>query len=631
MDDYAPSGTAAPEVPGYDVGRCLGRGGGATVWLVTEQSTGREYALKCFFASGGTDPGEAEEGIRREVRILSALDHDHLVRAHSLLRLPGGHWPGPTGTGTGGSEGDSDLPVAGSLGLVMDYAEGGSLGQLVAGRGSLGPGETVTILTPIGQALAYLHGHGFIHGDVSPGNVLFTAHGKPLLADLGVARMVADAQTVPDAGTEGFRDPAPVDAVRAGLQPERDVYSLAALGWYCLTGRAPEPGAQRPPLPLLVPGVPPALAAALESGLHEDRRLRPSAAELASAVHRSAGAVPVDLSVSVHPTVIPQLLTRRALPGTARERRVEQLRTLPGRLRKPRADAPLPAPAPTGAGIPASASTAAGTPAAARTGAGIPASGRPGTGRGADGLGARHSSRRGTTGRRFFRPGTFRPSTARPSRQGRRGLRALAAGLALMAVLAAVWGFARCGLPLPLPGFAVNDAGSVRESAPAAPAPAAPAPDAAAALPPGVRAQLASPDPGEAVRGLARLRSLAFSTGDFRLLDQVNVPASAVAAADGQISARLKESGRVLAGFTTLLTHVAREEAGTGDGGRSLAVVAVTANTSAYQERDASGAVVADAAAAPEQQLRLVLATVEGRWRIQDILPAAADVQAPPR
>ena len=138
----------------------------------------------------------------------------------------------------------------------MDYAAGGSLGQLVAGRGKLGPGETVTVLTPIAQALAYLHGHGFTHGDVSPGNVLFTAHGKPLLADLGVARMVADAAAVADAGTEGFRDPAPVDAVRAGLQPERDVYSLAALGWYCLTGRAPEPGAQRPPLPLLVPGRP---------------------------------------------------------------------------------------------------------------------------------------------------------------------------------------------------------------------------------------------------------------------------------------------------------------------------------------------------------------------------------------
>lgn len=596
MEDYAPPATAAPEVPGYDVGRCLGRGGGGTVWLVTDQSTGREYALKCFSASDATDPGEAEEAIRREVRILSALDHDHLVRAHSVLRLPGGS--------EGEGDSDVDLPVAGSLGLTMDYAAGGSLGQLVAGRGSLGPGETVTVLTPIGQALAYLHGHGFIHGDVSPGNVLFTAHGKPLLADLGVARMVADARAVPEAGTEGFRDPAPVDAVRAGLQPERDVYSLAALGWYCLTGRAPEPGEQRPPLPLLVPGVPPALAAALESGLHDDRRLRPTAAELASAVHRSAGAVPVDLSVSVHPTVIPQLLTRRTTPGTARERRVEQLRSLPGRIRKPRAAAPLPPAAPSGAGR----------------------------------LAARHSARRGAAGRHPFRAGSMRPP-ARPARQGARGLRAVAMGLALIAVVVAGWGFTRAGLPSPLPGFAVNDAGSAKETAPASasPAPAsqdpyAPAPDAAAAaaaaLPPGVQAQLASPDPAEAVRGLARLRSLAFSSGDFGLLEQVNVPASAAAVADGRISARLTESGRVLAGFTTLLTHVAHDGAETGDSGRSLAVVDVTASTTAYQERDASGAVVADAAAAPEQQLRLVLAPVEGRWRIQDILPAAA---GPPR
>ena len=77
---------------------------------------------------------------------------------------------------------------------------------------------------------------------------------------------------------------------------------------------------------------------------------------------------------------------------------------------------------------------------------------------------------------------------------------------------------------------------------------------------PEVQAQLDSPNPEEAVRGLARLRSLAFSTGDFRLLDQVNVPASSAAVADGRISASLEESGRVLAGFTTLLTQVAATE-----------------------------------------------------------------------
>jgi serine/threonine protein kinase len=571
MEDYARTSGAVPEVPGFDVGRCLGCGGSATVWLVTERRTGSEYALKCFPAGDGPDWGEAEETIRREVRILSVLDHEHLVRAHSVVRLLRGE------VGRSGDDDDGDRDGTGrggTVGLIMDYAAGGSLGQLMAGRGALGPGETVTVLTPIAQALGYLHGQGFTHGDVSPGNVLFTAHGKPLLADLGVARMVADATAVADAGTEGFRDPAPVDAVRAGLQPERDVYSLAALGWYCLTGRAPEPGAQRPPLPLLVPGVPAELAAALESGLHEDRRLRPSAAELAAAVHRSAVAAPVDLSVSVHPTVIPQLLTRRSLPATARERRAEQLRDFRRRFHKPRAAWPA------------------------------PPGGPPVTGRPSRTAGARHAAR-----------------------SGRRGFRASAVGLAVLAVLVAAWGLAGSPAPPAIPGLAVMGAEAAKEPAPAVPDPVPdpvpePAPPAIdpAAVPPQVRAQLDSQNPEEAVRGLAWLRSRAFSTGDFGLLDQVNVPASSAAVADSRISASLKGSGRVLAGFTTVLTQVA----GTEDSGGPLAVVAVAVSTSAYQERDTAGVVVSEAAAAPEQRLRLVLASVQGRWRIQDILPASA-------
>ena len=140
------------------------------------------------------------------MRILSVLDHEHLVRAHSVLRLRGASGA-PSAAMTSEGDGGGRRLRGGTVGLIMDYAAGGSLGQLVAGRGKLGPGETVTVLTPIAQALAYLHGQGFTHGDVSPGNVLFTAHGKPLLADLGVARMVADATAVADAGTEGFRDP----------------------------------------------------------------------------------------------------------------------------------------------------------------------------------------------------------------------------------------------------------------------------------------------------------------------------------------------------------------------------------------------------------------------------------------
>jgi serine/threonine protein kinase len=570
MEDSEQAAAVAPEVPGYDVGRRLGQGGSASVWLATAQSSGRDFAVKCFSPGTDTAPGELEreEGMRREVRILSALDHDHLVKAHAVVRLRGGR--------------------AGGLGLVLDYAPGGSLADLMAGRGSLGAGETVTVLTPVAQALAYLHGHGFTHGDVSPGNVLFTAHGKPLLADLGVARMVADPGGTAEAGTEGFRDPAPVDAVRAGLAPERDVYSLAALGWYCLTGRPPGPGAYRPPLTLLVPGVPGALVAALEAGLNEDRRQRPAAAELAAAIYRSTPAAPVDLTVSVHPTVIPQLLTRVALPRSPRRRTAEALR---GWLHSFTARRAVPGRAP-----------APGDSAARRTGA------RPA---------ARHSG--GSTGAN----GSARrvPARGRGLRTGRVGLCLL---LAAGGVLTAAWLFAGGRLPSLLPPFgpAATAGGSTAAGPPSdgatagPPSDGAPAPEAAA-VGPELRALLDSADPEEAVRGLAGLRALALGSGDFGLLERVNVPASPAATADAGISSRLSGSGHVLAGFSTDLTRV---EAYPGSS-PARAVVAISATSSAYQERDPAGDVVAEAAAGGEQRMVLVLVPVDGAWRIQEILP----------
>jgi hypothetical protein len=138
-----------------------------------------------------------------------------------------------------------------------------------------------------------------------------------------------------------------------------------------------------------------------------------------------------------------------------------------------------------------------------------------------------------------------------------------------------------------------------------------------ARVPQDIEALLRSEDPDEAVRGLARLRALAFNSGDLGLLDKVNAPASPAAAADGRIGARLRESGHVLTGFSTVLTAVERST----DSGPLRTVLAVSVTQSAYQERDAWGALVAEAGAGNEQRLRLVLVPVDGRWRIQEILP----------
>ena len=547
----------APEVPGFAVERLLGQGGSALVWLAREQRTGRNFAVKCFRPGpGGVEGAEAvtEDAVRREIRILSALDHQHLVKAHDAVRLPG--------------------PPDGGTALVMDYAPGGSLAALVASRGRLSIGETVTVLTPLAQVLGYLHGKGFTHSDVSPGNVLFTGQGKPLLSDLGIARMLGDPGSAGRSGTPGFVDPAPVDAVR-GLQPERDVYSTAALGWFCLTGQAPPRTADRPPLSLLVPEVPRELAAALEAGLNEDRRSRPTAASLAIAVYRSASPRPLDLAASVHPTVIPELMTRRHVPAPSRRGAVQDkaaaaVRRIATaawvRLPMPRQRMPFP-----------------------------------------DTAGEAHPSQ--------GKHARTAPGARTPAGGVRRRVRVLRLLPAAVAVAAAGlwWLSGTGGTPAesaPAPGSA---------AAPAGPPPAAAGTEGGTGPAGAARHQAGAADPVQAVEGLARLRDLAFSGGQWELLDEVNAKGSPAAATDQQTAEPLRSSGHVLAGFSSNIDELRTEDGAT----TARAVVRLLSGSSAYEVKDARGAVIGKGPAAGARQLRLVLVAEDGTWRISDILPGS--------
>lgn len=557
-----------PMAPGYEVGRELGRGGSAAVWLVSEKSTRRSFALKCM--ETGPDGFFTEESMRREIRILSALDHPHLVKAYDVVRL--------------GGVGE------GSLGLVMDFAAGGSLAELVSTRGKLTIGETVTILTPMAQALAYLHSQGFTHSDVSPGNVLFSGQGKPLLADLGVSKMVCDAVAVSGHGTLGFSDPAPDDPLRAGLQPERDVYSLAAVGWYCLTGKPPPETARRPPLTLLVHDAPPELAAALEAALHDERRQRPTAREFATAVYRSAEASPVDLSASVHPTIIPELLTRRNVPSRNRplvrfsgfapwKRRYGQWRRRIARY--PTSPAPRPGPA----GSLGSTASAPGTV--------------------SESQGTRRALRKAHT----RRPPLLFPVACL-------AFMLLLTGAGMNWWLAEGFGTASASYMGAPPASPPSGGGSNGVS-PFADISADVPEDLLAEVPVEIRKQIRSGAPDQAAQGLAWLRSWAFSSDRLELLGEVNVAGSRAAEADARTADVLEKAGHKLAGFSTTLSKVATEEGSTAD----RAVLSITASTSAYKEVDSSGALVADVAGSGEEQLRLVLLLVDGRWRIQEILP----------
>ena len=265
-------------LPGYDVQALLGFGATGEVWRARELATGDTVALKRL--REGADPA-AVEALRREASLLRGLDTPYVVRLRSVI----------------GSGADAVL--------VLDHAEGGSLAALLARRGSLDPGEVVTIGGPLAQALAAAHSRGLVHGDVTPSNVLFTADGMPLLSDLGLARVAGERLASVD-GTAEYVDP----AVAAGGDPDAaaDVWALAAVCHHMLAGAPPHEADEVPdvlsaaaygsraPLGLLAPSAPRALVAAVEAGLTGDPAERPDAAAFAALLRRSHAAAPVRLT-----------------------------------------------------------------------------------------------------------------------------------------------------------------------------------------------------------------------------------------------------------------------------------------------------------------------------------------------
>lgn len=324
-----------PSVPGFAVRRQLGEGGGSTVWLLrVQQRTGRfrdlpdEVALKLPRGGSGGEPqqspGQQEEGqgregreeaersrgqladIRAELHAMEPLRHEHIVRVYGAVE---------TSQGTG---------------LLLEAYAGGPLSAVVRAEGGLSPGQLVTAATPVAQALAHLHTQGAAHGDISPGNILLAPDGRPALADLGEAQLLGMPQSA--RGTEGFLAPEREDLVRedrrlrsrarhvaSRLAPEADVYSLAAVCWFVLTGEPPLPERERPPLPTLCAQAPPRLVALLEDGLSALPEDRPTAAEFAHDLYRAVPAEPLDLGAHVNDEVLPELPTR--LPFQRPERR----------------------------------------------------------------------------------------------------------------------------------------------------------------------------------------------------------------------------------------------------------------------------------------------------------------------
>jgi serine/threonine-protein kinase len=229
------------------------------VWRAHDDTLDRTVALKIL--SPTADLGR----FRREAQVLATLAHENVMRVY-----------------------DYGEDEAGPF-MALEWLHGGTLEDRLA-QGPQPPAETSRIARGIAAGLAQLHDRGLVHRDLKPANVLFDEEGRPKLGDFGLARRVAGAGTLTEAGTvlgtAAYLSPEQAAAEPVG--PASDVYSFGVILFRMLTGALPfvadEPLAllnmhrhARPSaVAELQPDAPPDLAALAEAALRKDPAQRPA-------------------------------------------------------------------------------------------------------------------------------------------------------------------------------------------------------------------------------------------------------------------------------------------------------------------------------------------------------------------
>jgi serine/threonine protein kinase len=124
--------------------------------------------------------------------------------------------------------------------IVMEYAQGGSLEDLLSREGAQDPDRVVAWLEQAAAALDAAHAKGVVHRDVKPGNLLLAADGTLRVADFGVASAAGlDSLTMTGTvlGTAGYL--APEQAQGQPTTPATDRYALGVVAYELLTGKRP--------------------------------------------------------------------------------------------------------------------------------------------------------------------------------------------------------------------------------------------------------------------------------------------------------------------------------------------------------------------------------------------------------
>ncbi len=278
----------------YEIGREIGRGGMATVFLAEDLKHGRAVALKVLSAELAESLGA--ERFRREIATSAKLQHPHIL---TVL--------------------DSGETSDGLLWFTMPYVDGESLRARLERERQLPLEDAVGITREVALALDYAHGNGVVHRDIKPENILLTRDRQALVADFGIARALTPSSgretltaTGMSVGTPAYMSPEQAAGDRT-IDARSDIYSLGAVCYEMLVGEPPFTG----------PTAQAILAKVLSGETPSVRRSRPAVPEGVDAgIRRALAPVPADRFASA--TQLANALEASLRAGTAASRGVAE-------------------------------------------------------------------------------------------------------------------------------------------------------------------------------------------------------------------------------------------------------------------------------------------------------------------
>lgn len=199
------------KIPNFTLGKEIGRGGMARVFLGEQLEPKRKVAIK-IVTPQGNDPKILED-LQKEGDTVAQFSHPNIVTVFSCGVIEQNYY------------------------LAMEILAGGDLKQKI--ESGITELEAFNIMLDMAKALEHAHKRGTLHRDIKPENILFHEDGQAVLVDFGIAKAqntVSEFTRVGAVvGTPHYMSPE--RALGKEIDERSDVYALGVVLYEMLMGK----------------------------------------------------------------------------------------------------------------------------------------------------------------------------------------------------------------------------------------------------------------------------------------------------------------------------------------------------------------------------------------------------------